>query len=188
MITVGTVKLEGIEELTAMLRVALVYHKENDVRKALAKGGKVIITEAQNNVVVDTGNLKASIKQLPKFRGDPWAVYVGPRIRRTTRREARRMAKSVGVGVDAKYANFVEYGTDPHDLSYDGKFISEAKGTRGKHPGAKAKPFMRPAYDTKGQEALNVSMEAVWKMIEDKVSHGHIDMMVANKKGGKRLF
>lgn len=40
----------------------------------------------------------------------------------------------------ANYAHLVEFGTEAHSLS--------GKQNAGQHPGARAKPFMRPAFDT----------------------------------------
>lgn len=168
-----------------MLRVALVYHDENKVRKALRPGGQLIIDDAKRRVRVDTGLLRDSIKFMPKWKPDPWGIYVGPRVRRTSRREAVRLAQSSSAKAQAKHAAFIEYGTTAHNLGYKGKYVS---GKGADHPGSKPHPYMRPAYDTMGQEALDLNMNAIWKMIEDKISRSHIDVMVANKKGGRRLY
>lgn len=66
-------------------------------------------------------------------------------------------------------AHLVEFGTDPHLIAPKGA-AGALKIKRGvgptvivegavHHPGAQAKPFMRPAYDAKGREVLS-TMEA----------------------------
>jgi len=160
------VKLEGIPELKKALEKALLKHSVNDVRKSLKRGAEVIISAAKANVTIDDGGrLRNSIKILPKWSADPMGVYIAPKIIR------RFTAKTSQKRKDANpfYAHWWEYGTDAHDLSYQGKFVSEKKGTRGQHPGTKPNPYMRPAYDSNKQAALNIMMEDITKLIESKV-------------------
>lgn len=161
-----SIKLEGIDELKRAIEKALLNHTENEVRKALTKGAKILVDEAKNNVTgnnsVDSGVLRDSIKILPKWRGDPKGVYVGPRVKR----RRRKKGETGKISDSPFYAHWVEYGTNPHNLGYKGKFVS-AKGAD--HPGARKKPYMRPAYDTQGQAALNAAMEDLKKLIESKV-------------------
>ena len=160
-----TLKLEGTDALIKVLKQALTNHKPNEVRSALKRGADIIIQAAKSNVTIDDGGkLVNSIKLLPKWAKDPSGMYVGPRvvIRRTKRTSQKRIDES------PFYAHWWEYGTDPHDTSYKGKFVSEAKGTRGQHPGTHAHPYMRPAYDSQGQAALNAAMEDIQKLIESK--------------------
>lgn len=154
-----SLKLEGIDQLNAALKKALINHTEAEVRKVQMRGAKIIVDEAKRLAPIESGTLRDSIKVMPKFRGDPKGVYVGPRVR-------RRRKKKEGQAEDPYYAPFVEYGTDPHNLGYKGKYVS---GKGADHPGSKRKPYMRPAYDTQAQAALNAVMEDVTKLIESKV-------------------
>ncbi len=160
-----TLKLEGTDELIKALKKALLSHKPNEVRAALKRGADIIVQAARANVTIDDGGrLVNSIKLLPKWSKDPTGMYVGPRvIMRFTKKTSQKRKDA-----NPFYAHFWEYGTDPHDTSYKGKFISEKAGTRGMHPGTHAHPYMRPAYDTQGQAALNAAMEDLQKLIESK--------------------
>jgi HK97 gp10 family phage protein len=162
----STIQFKGVDRLTNLLQRALINHTENEVRKVLRRGAQVIADEAKRNVPVDSGLLRDSIKILPKWRQDPLGMYVGPVVKR---RRSKRTGKK-GAGTVQKeqpfYAAMVEYGTKKHNLGYKGKFVS---GTGGDHPGSDEKPYMRPAYDTKGQEALNVAMDDLKKLIESKI-------------------
>jgi HK97 gp10 family phage protein len=162
----STIQFKGVDRLTNLLQRALINHTENEVRKVLRRGAQVIADEAKRNVPVDSGLLRDSIKILPKWRQDPLGMYVGPVVKR---RRSKRTGKK-GAGTVQKeqpfYAAWVEYGTDPHNLGYKGKFVS---GKGGDHPGSKKKPYMRPAYDTKGQEALDIAIVDLIKLIQSKL-------------------
>jgi HK97 gp10 family phage protein len=161
-----SIKLEGIEELKRLIEKALLNHKENEVRKVMAKGAKLLVEEAKRNVAgndsVDSGVLRDSIQILPKWKGDPLGIYVGPRIKR----RRRKKGETGKISDSPFYAAWVEYGTNPHNLGYKGKFVS---GKGASHPGARKKPYMRPAYDTQGQAALNAAIDELKKLIESKV-------------------
>ena len=66
--------------------------------------------------------------------------------------------KSSGrVGVDhkkVKHGHMVEFGTRPHRV---GKFH---------HPGARKQPFMRPAFDYKGDKALDIMITQLAEAVE----------------------
>ena len=154
------IKLEGISELTEAIKKALLEHPENDVRNALKRSANVIGNDAKNRVTINnsvkSGALRDSIKILPKWKGDPTGVYIGPRVRR------RRKAKE-GQRQDPYYAHWVEYGTTAHNLGYKGKFV-EVTGEN--HPGSRPKPYMRPAFDSKAGGAMQAALEDMAKMIE----------------------
>lgn len=159
------IKLEGIPELKKALEKALLKHSERDVRKALTRGANIIVDAAKARVTIpDGGRLKESIKILPKWSKDPMGVYVAPKILRRITSKTSQKRKDA----NPFYAHWWEYGTDPHDLRYQGKFISGTKG--GQHPGTRQtgnfNPYMRPAYDNNKQAALNVMLEDLAKMIE----------------------
>lgn len=74
--------------------------------------------------------------------------------RKTTKRTAKAVEVQVRPDKEHYYALFVEYGTSPHripkarkrkrrkPLLINGRFVAWAM-----HPGARARPFMRPAFD-----------------------------------------
>jgi len=173
-------KMVGTEKVVQALEKALGKGwTDQDVRKIVRKGANVIVREAQLRAPVSKaqhyyispsgarvtfmpGNLKNSIKVLPKFRKDPRGVYVGPKVVR------RNVSGSYGAGsrVNAYYAHFVEYGTRSHSVGFKGKHVT-GKGATVR--GITARPYMRPAYDNKAQEAIDVIMRETWRFIEKRV-------------------
>ena len=152
--------IDGGKELAEMLKTLPLKIERNIMRAALRAGARVIANEAKKNVPIKMGNLKRSIRtDSTRTKGGVEAT-------------ARAGGRSGGKNKDksAFYAQFVEYGTAPHIIragdkkkkltfiARDGKKVST---TQVSHTGAKAKPFMRPALDAKGNEAL--------KAVTDKI-------------------
>lgn len=156
------VKLEGVDELVKTLKSILTKHNANEIRKILKRGAMILVEEARRRVVVDDGGkLKNSIQIMPKWSKDPAGVYVAPRVLRRFTAKTSQKKKDA----NAFYAHWEEYGTDPHNLGYKGKYIS---GKGGQHPGTKKRPYMRPALDANAQRILNVMREDLAKYIETK--------------------
>ena len=146
-----TVKnITGLKELQAMLNSLPAKLEGNIMRTALRAGAKVILEEAKLNVPIRHGDLRDS-------------------IRISTRIKKGRVTASVKAGnKKAWYWRFVEYGTAEHAISAKDKGVLSFDGFFGKsvlHPGAKEKPFMRPALDVKSSEAIVAVGEAIKKRL-----------------------
>jgi len=129
---------------------------EKAVGKAANKAMRITVKAARRNVPVETGQLKKSIGiRIKKYRqsGIVFAA-VGP----------RKGYKDATTGRNpANYAHLVEYGTAPHKETSEGGFKigNFFVGKTIDHPGARPKPFLRPALlknkrhvvDTYGKEA-----------------------------------
>ena len=161
-----TVKLEGVDQLVKSIKEALINHKPSQVRNALKRGAGLIVQAAQRNVPMKSGLLRNSIQILPVWRKDPAGIYVAPKLKRV--RNPSGKGKKRLAADQPFYAAMVEYGTASHSLAFRGKYLT---GKGADHPGSKAHPYMRPAYDQVGQTALNVSMDDVAAMILKKVQH-----------------
>lgn len=138
------INIKGGEELAKALQQLPVKIEKNILRSALRAGANVIKNEAKSNVPVDDGDLKRSLK-----------VSVDAKRGRVT-------AKVKAGNKKVFYTHFVEFGTAAHiikpkgritakkgALSFNGVFVNSVN-----HPGARAKPFMRPALDAKANEAI----------------------------------
>lgn len=154
------------------------------VRTALNKGAKIFVKAARNKakeppriqprgkngkiirkkMIKLSKTLSKSIDvRVKQFRttGNAYAI-IGPK------RRAGRTVKGE-IKVPSKYAHLVEFGTAPHPIG-KGSITSEAlikngrgfKSVGGIHPGARPKPFMRPAYDASRSAMLN-QIETVLK-------------------------
>lgn len=130
-------EVHGLQELEQALQELPLRIEKNLLRRALRQGGNVFLNEARARVPVQTGKLKRSIR----VRTD----------------NVKNGGVRVQVSARAWYAHMIEFGTKAHQikargkgvLAFDGRFVKSAQ-----HPGAKAKPFMRPAFDGKQREAV----------------------------------
>lgn len=131
--------ITGGAELQAALSSLPAKIEKNIMRAAVRAGAAVLRAEARLNVPVATGALKKSIKISAK----------------ATRGQINVKVTAGGKG--ARHAQLVEYGTRPHEIKPDGAAALAVGGAvvgAVMHPGAQPKPFMRPAFDAKAQEAI----------------------------------
>ena len=164
----------GLEDVQQSLRDLGKRLSTNVVRRGLLAGAGVIRDEARRLAPVRTGALRKSIVSQTKGRGydgtgptEHVAVVTIAKkaYQQTATGKIRGVKKSdfkkkQGLIKPRQYAHLVEFGTRPHSLK---KGDQLARGRRphvqtgpANHPGATAKPFMRPAFDTKKQEAIRV--------------------------------
>lgn len=139
-------KIEGGKELEARLKDLGSKMATSISNKALRKGANVIRDEMRSLVPIRSGRLKKSIK----VKKD--------RFNRSNKTQTYTIGPS---GPGAYIARFIEYGTSGHVVKIKSKKIlavskaGEVFGREIKHPGVKAKPFIRPAYDTKKEAAVD---------------------------------
>lgn len=131
--------ITGGRELDAFLQQLPVKVERNILRSALRAGGNEFKKDVQQNAPVDEGDLRRSVRVSTRSKKGTVYAYV-----------------KIG-GRKAPHAHLVEFGTVAHmiyakknsALVVNGKAVREVS-----HPGAKAKPFARPAFDTGAQPAL----------------------------------
>jgi len=131
--------VKGFKELQKMLDTLPPRMEANIMRSALRSGAKVIMDEARANVPVADGDLRDSLRVSTRLRKGVVTATVKAGNRK------------------AWYWRFVEFGTAAHTVSgKKGGFLSFGGIFKRSvhHPGAKAKPFMRPALDSKADAAL----------------------------------
>lgn len=104
-------------------------NSEITTQDVLLHSANYLKAEMESLVPVRTGRLKQSIQ----IRVQGMAITIGP---------------------DTPYAGYVEFGTKPHEIrAKNAKALSFFVGGRRvtvksvHHPGTKAKPFVRPAFD-----------------------------------------
>lgn len=131
--------ISGGRELDAALASLSVKIEKNILRSALRAGGNEYKAEIKATVPVDKGDLRRSVRVVTSAkRGTIYAkVKIG--------------------GKKAPHAHLVEFGTAAHKIApknaealrFGGVTAAEVD-----HPGARAQPFARPAFDSKAGEAL----------------------------------
>jgi HK97 gp10 family phage protein len=121
----------------------------------LRAGAKVIEEEAKRRVPVGSGALRDSIRvSLRSKRGVIQALV------KAGNRKPKIGKTSTGrdVYLNPWYAHLVEYGTARHWIKPKNRkslFLAGLARELVDHPGAKPKPFMRPAFDAKSQAAID---------------------------------
>lgn len=138
-------KTEGFAEMQKVLAEMPNAVRNRVTMNALRAGGRVLRAEMKLKVPKKTGELNKSIN-----------------VTTYTSRKAGERAVAVGVrGKEGPLAHLVEFGTAPHPIKpKKGKVLAYVDGGQQrfaaavKHPGAKPHPFVRPATDTKGKEAV----------------------------------
>jgi HK97 gp10 family phage protein len=150
------VKVKGLSELQALLNTLPAKLEANVMRSAMRAGAKVIAEEAKQQVSVKSGALRDSIKVSTSSR------------RGVVKASIKAGGKNKKTGGDAFYAHMVEFGTAPHFILGPLK-LGKGMVAGVKHPGSRAHPFMRPAFDKKAQQAV---LE-VGKKVRQRLSQKH---------------
>ena len=152
------IKLEGLEEAFRNLAEFPRNLQGPMLRAAVRAASTPMLQRARMLCPVgDTGLLRKSLgRRFKTYRKNGVvAVYMGPRRGFKTIINGRAVNPT-------NYAHLVEYGTSQHFLGKKG-----SKETGLLHPGARARPFLRPAFDqTKG---IAVEM-FVQKINEDMIA------------------
>lgn len=150
------IAVSGLADLKKALDQLPAKIEANIMRGAMRAGSKVMAEIAKEQVPVDSGDLRRS-------------------IRVTTRSRRGQVSATVRAGdKKAYYAHMVEFGTAQHlipkptkkkplkriSLFFGGKVVSQVQ-----HPGTSPQPFMRPALDKGMQPALDAFAEYVRKRL-----------------------
>jgi HK97 gp10 family phage protein len=136
----SNISIKGGKELSEFLQTLPVKIEKNLLRGALRSAAKIISDEAKRNAPVQDGDLRDS-------------------IRVSTRGRKGQVTASVKVGnKKVYYARFIEYAVSAHNIDGKGAGFLNFGGLFAKsvnHPGTQAKPFLRPALDSRSNEAIN---------------------------------
>lgn len=143
--------IKGGAELQAFLDQLPAKMEANIMRAAMRQGANVIAAEVKQNIPVASGDLRASV-----------------RVSTSNRRGVVTAAVKVG-NKKAWYGHIIEFtGAVAHVIKAKGKGALSFGGFFGKsvkHPGMRAKPFMRPALDAKANAALQAVGDRVRKRL-----------------------
>lgn len=171
--SVITMSMHGANELAASLRELGYQLEKNTLKRAGRKGANVILKSAREKVPVRYGFLKKSLRvasdRSPKKSEVKFWVSIAKnayadrgdgkfRKVKTSVQKQRRRRYVKGEIYPRNYAHLLEFGTLPHRV---GRGSGQSLGLPGlkkatgpMHPGARPRPFMRPAYDTQKENAV----------------------------------
>ena len=147
------VRVKGLADLNKFLQQLPAKVEQSVLRGALRAGANVVMAEAKANVPVDSGLLRDGLKVT------------------TNSRRGRVTAKVKATGKHSFIAPWLEYGTAAHKivakskkgLFFGGLFV---KGVQ--HPGARPKPFLRPALDGRAQDAVVAAAQYMKRRLATK--------------------
>jgi HK97 gp10 family phage protein len=150
--TMVTVEVTGLKELSDNLRALDIEMQRTIMKRAVQAGATVILEEAERLVPKKSGKLAESIKL--SIRSDVDVSEIEGTI-----------------GVNSPLAHLVEFGTQG---THGNNIVAGKRGRRGKSTGKKAiaadgtiygttavippmkaRPYMRPAFDTKKDAAVD---------------------------------
>lgn len=147
-------EVKGLSELKENLKRLPQRLQEKALASAVLAGAGVIRDEARRLCPKKTGRLAKSI--------------VAKKVR-----DKNRMGVTYQVGPKLFYGHMVEFGTSPHEIKAKklGKVLKLSRWRNVyarviEHPGAPAKPFLRPAFDNKFKEATEKLRQALARSIE----------------------
>ena len=147
------IRVKGLADLNKFLQQLPAKVEQSVLRGALRAGANVVMAEAKANVPVDSGQLRDGVKVS------------------TNSRRGRVTAKVKATGKHAHIAPWLEYGTAAHKITakkgkglfFGGLFV---KGVQ--HPGARPKPFLRPALDGRAQDAVVAAAQYMKRRLATK--------------------
>ena len=165
-------ELDGVQVTLSNMSHMKTAVKRRVIRSAITKAVRVLAKEAKKLAPKDSGLLKKSIGQVVRtYKNGRIVGVVGPRrgfkqmVSRTKRFPAK-VGESVFQAGDfvvaeladpANYAHLVEFGTEPHSIGKGDDRVKKSGGAGSQigstHPGNRAQPFMRPAFESKKREA-----------------------------------
>jgi len=161
MSTTTTLNIRGLDELNKFLEQLPGKLQLNIMRGALRAGQKPILDDARNSVAVGhSGNLKNALRLTTKINRKNGSV------------ESYLKVGGKHKGKDAFYAHMVEYGTKEHEIKPRTRAGMLINGTRIYtaviHPGARERPFMRPALDRNAAAAIIATGNYIKNRLQNK--------------------
>ena len=144
----SSVEIRGLAELNKALQELPAKVERNVLRGGLRAGAKVLEDAARAHVPVKRGDLHKSIRVSMRVSSKTGTV----------RAQVKAGDKK------AWYAHLVEFGTARHWIkpkSRKSLFIAGLMKEVVDHPGARPRPFMRPAFDGKWRAAIDAMADYI---------------------------
>jgi len=154
----SSVEIKGLAELHRTLQELPVKIERNVLRGGLRAGAKVMEAEAERLCPEALPTLD-SVKRGARLGELKRSIRVTLRARGSTVRATLKAGNKV-----AWYAHLVEFGTARHWIkpkSRKSLFIAGLFKEIIDHPGARPKPFMRPAFDSKWRMAIDAMADYI---------------------------
>lgn len=175
--TNDTVHVKGLADLARFLDELPAKVQRNVMRGALRAGAAVILPAARANIRPDTGALADSLKVGTRARGGTVTATVGSRYYTARWVEYGTRQHWITVRSDAAPKRSTRRGLRNiavgtlNEMAYRGSLVigQHFVGFSVVHPGAQARPFLRPALDTQA----GVAVVAIGNYIKDRLATKH---------------
>lgn len=172
------ISIAGMPDVIKALESIDKRYRNKGLRRAVSAASKLVNKAAKANLKrngsFDTKALYRAIGwKIKRYQaGLLWVGIVGPRKDAPGkpprfRIKARRRGSKKEITVNpVKYAHLVEFGTRAHHI---GLGSNSRRGRKfGKlHPGARPKPFLRPAIDENAQTAANLMIQELRRTLTE---------------------
>lgn len=174
----GYVHVKGLAELQQLMDQLPAKIEANVMRGAMRAGARVVLAEARQQVPVQDGDLRDSLRVGTRSRGG--TVTASVKTGHYTARwvEFGTAFHLIKVRPEDRPSRTTRRGEKKYSLKTINKMINRGSLAIGKqfvgpvvsHPGAQAKPYLRPALDSQAQSALLAIGEYIKKRLATK--HG----------------
>lgn len=154
-----TVQIRGLDEIERRLKALPEKLRRKAIRGALQDGMEPVRVEAALRAPERTpthGWLASLESRRKKNRG-----HLKDNIASKVTVGAKAAQGRIGCTNRVRHAHLVEFGTDPHD-------IKMGKRTW-RHRGARKQPFMRPAFDAKSGESVEIITSELAQAVEELI-------------------
>lgn len=173
-----TVNVKGLSDLQRFLDQLPAKLERNVMRGALRAGARVILPVAKQNINSISGELAASLKAGSTARGGKVTGYVRTRFYRAKWVEWGTRPHFITVRPEDRPNRMTRRGLRAYSIRTINRMVERGSLVIGKnfvgasvaHSGAERKPFLRPALDTMGAEAVVAVGEYVKQRLATK--HG----------------
>lgn len=131
------VEIKGLDEIDRRLKALPEKLRRRAIRQALKDGTELVRAEAEKRV-----------------KRSKYAPHLYDNIASKISVTAKQAHGIVGISNKVAHGHLLEFGTKPH-------MVGEVK-----HPGGEKHPFMRPAYDSHGDAAVEQITSDLAKAVE----------------------
>jgi HK97 gp10 family phage protein len=163
-------ELKGMAELQKIMDELPAKIEKNILAGALRAAGNVIADEARSRAPFGVPSTVAA----DVYGAKPGSLRDSVRVSMRTSNKTGQVRASVKAGDKvAYYAHWVEFGTARHWILPKNRkslVIAGIMKEKVEHPGARPKPFMRRAFDTKAQAALDAMADYIRTRLPKEVA------------------
>lgn len=137
----ANVSIQGLDKIELRLQALPEKLRRTRIRQAMNDGMEIVRAEAEHNA---------------RRSRSPYAPHLSDNIVKKVTIGAQKATGRIGA-TNVHHGHLVEFGVRPHMI---GKRY---------HPGAKKQPWMRPAFDGKSDESVEVMITQLAKSVEEEV-------------------